>query len=182
MLLTLLIGILFACRPAKAVSGGNLTTKSYLYSAGLNSTIATVDLGQNLLTSGSYEYTGFGSAESSIDITEDGTLIYTPAFANNQVGYITSTDDGKTWSMVVPSSNQSRIQPMFNIHDGRYFYWSSGVPGLHMSYSDDHGATWKKVGDHVQPAVQDWAKIISGKPVRSQLKNSSSILYMSGPS
>jgi hypothetical protein len=181
-MLALIIGVLSICGPVAAVGGGNLTTNPYTYATGLNSTTLAVGSPQNILTSGSYEYTGFGAAESSIDIADDGSLIYAPAFANGRTGYITSKDDGKTWNMVVPSPNQPRMQPMFNIHDGRYFYWSSGGPGLQMSYSDDQGVTWKKVGDHVQSGVQDWAKIVSGKPVRSQLKNASSILYISAPS
>ena len=135
-----------------------------------------------VLTGASYEYTGFGAAESSIDISNDGTLIYSPAFSRSKVGYATSNDYGKSWSVVVPASDHQRPQPMFNIHDGRYFFWTSAMPGFKFSYSDDEGATWKKASDHLQPNSMDWAKIISGKPVRSQLKNASSILYMSAPS
>lgn len=180
--LALIIGGFSIFGPATALKGGILTIGPHTYKADHNSSRIVVHSLQNVLSSGSYEYTGFGAAESSIDIADDGTLIYTPAFTNNHTGYATSKDDGKTWNMGVPSPNQPRMQPMFNIHDGRYFYWSSGAPGLHMSYSDDRGETWKKIGDHVIPFVQDWAKIVSGNPVRSQLKNASSILYISAPS
>jgi BNR/Asp-box repeat len=181
-MLAFIIGVFAICGPATALKGAVLTTKPYTYAADLNTSTLVARSLQNVLSSGSYEYTGFGAAESSMDITDDGVLIYAPAFANNRTGYATSKDDGKTWNMAVPSPNQPRMQPMFNIHDGRYFYWSSGAPGLHMSYSDDRGETWKKTGDHVIPLVQDWAKIVSGKPVRSLLTNASSILYLSAPS
>ena len=38
---------------------------------------------QNAIKSGSYEYTGFGAAESTIDTTPDGTLVYAPTFSGN---------------------------------------------------------------------------------------------------
>jgi hypothetical protein len=167
---------------AAAAGGGRLTGYPIVYTTGLNATVLRGSV-QSAFSAGSYEYTGFGAAESTIDILNDGTLIYAPAFSGNKTGYVISNDDGKTWSMVSPSLKQPRAQPMFNIHDDRYFYWSSGMPGLHLSYSDDKGTTWKKSGDHVLPLVSDWAKIISGKPVRSQLTNGTNkISYMSGPS
>lgn len=178
--LALVVLLLFGS--AAAAGGGKLTGHPIVYTAGSNATVLAQSV-PSILSAGSYEHTGFGAAESTIDILDDGTLIYAPAFSSNKTGYVTSHDEGKTWSLVVASPKQPRAQPMFNIHDDRWFYWSSGMPGLHLSYSDDKGNTWKKSGDHVLPSVSDWAKIISGKPVRSQLQNGTSkILYMSGPS
>jgi Neuraminidase (sialidase) len=166
-----------------AAGGGRLSSQPITYSAGVNASVKTDATVQNAIKSGSYEYTGFGAAESTIETTPDGTLIYAPAFSGNKTGYATSKDYGKTWSMVTPSPNQPRTQPVFEIHDGRYFYWSSSMPGLHMSYSDDEGKTWVNAAKHLQPLVQDWVKIVGGKPVSSQLEsNASKILYMSGPS
>jgi BNR/Asp-box repeat len=164
-----------------AVRGGKITQRPITYTSAINESKAEGDPKYSI-TGASYEYTGFGSAESSIEIEDDGTLIFSPAFANKQVGFVTSNDNGKTWSMVIPSQNQSRTQPMFNIHDGRYFFWSSSMPGLRYSYSDDKGKTWNLVSKNLNTAIMDWAKIVDGKPVRSQLKEGSKILYMSAPS
>jgi hypothetical protein len=168
-----------------AIKGGPLNNAPQVYTAGHG---ASKPRGARIMNSvsfksASYEYTGFGASESSVDIEEDGTLIYSPAYTHGEVGYITSKDDGKTWTPVIPATNQSRAQPVFNIHDGRYFFWSSQSPGLQLSYSDDKGKSWTLVSKHLQPDIFDWAKIISGKPVSSQLKNGTSkILYMSAPS
>jgi hypothetical protein len=176
----LIFTVLFA-EIVAAVGGARLTSGVHSYTAGTNATAATSS-GPKILTGGSYEHTGFGSAESAIEITNDGTLIFTPAFSGNETGYVTSKDNGKTWSFIIPQPNQARMQPMFNIHDGRYFYWSSNAPGLQISYSDDQGVSWKNLGNHFQMLVQDWAKMISGKPVRSQLINAREIMYLSAPS
>jgi hypothetical protein len=132
----------------------------------------------------SYEQTGFGSAESSIVVASDGSLIYSPAISKAGVGYAVSKDYGKTWNQVLPAGKkQARQQPMFREIDGRYFYWSTGIPGLHFSYSDDNGTTWKLVSKHLNSKIEDWAKLIGGKPVTSSLKNGArQILYLSAPS
>ena len=166
-----------------AAGGGRLTSQPITYSAGVNASVKTDVTVRNTIKSGRYEHTGFGAAESTVDTTPDGTLIYAPAFSGNKTGYATSKDYGKTWSMVIPSPNQPSRNRRLTIHDGRYFYWSSSMPGLHMSYSDDEGKTWVNSATHLQPLVQDWVKIVGGKPVSSRLENrASKILYMSGPS
>jgi hypothetical protein len=182
MFTSAIIGILFVCRQAVAVGGGDLTTGSHAYTAGYDTSKVFEGAVSKALVTGSYEYTGYGSAESSIEIANDGTLIYSPAFSNGKTGYVTSKDHGKNWNLVIPSPNQSRAQPVFNIHNGRYFYWSTGIPGIQMSYSDDQGANWKKISDHLQPQNTDWVHMASGKPVMSELKNTSSVMYISGPS
>jgi hypothetical protein len=172
----------FFSSSALAVRGGAISRKPTAYTAGYDLSIGE-GTPKYPITGASYEYTGFGAAESSIDIEDDGTLIYAPAFSNKNVGYATSNDNGVSWAMVVPTQSQPRVQPMFNIHDDRYFYWSSASPGLQLSYSDNKGKTWKLVSKHLQSDIMDWAKIVSGKPVHSKLQNGSSqILYISAPS
>jgi hypothetical protein len=176
-----IVGAFFASSTL-AVQGGTISRKSTAYTSGYE--LSSNEGSPKYPFSGaSYEYTGYGSAESSLEIENDGTLIYAPAFSKKNVGYATSIDNGSSWTMVVPAQGQPRTQPMFNIHDGRYFYWSSSMPGLQFSYSDDKGKTWKLVSKHLSPFTNDWAKIVSGKPVYSKLHNNASmILYMSAPS
>jgi hypothetical protein len=181
MLTSIALALAICTSFASAVGGGSVSHKPTVYTASAQS-VKIEGTPKYVLTGASYEYTGFGAAESSIEISSDGTLMYSPAFSNKKVGYATSRDYGKSWSVVLPAPGQQRMQPMFNIHDGRYFFWSSSMPGFKISYSDDAGKTWNKVSDHLQPVSMDWAKIISGKPAKSQLKNASSILYMSSPS
>src|ERR1700753_2018436 len=146
--IALVLALCAAC--ASALRGGSVSHMPVVYAAGVQS-IQTNGTPKYVFTGASYEYTGFGATESSIDISKDGTLVYSPAFSHNKVGYATSKDYGKSWSIIVPASDQQRQQPMCNMHDGRYFFWSSAMPGFKFSYSDDEGATWKKVSDHLQP-------------------------------
>jgi hypothetical protein len=153
----------------------------YQAGAGVSSTV----LGGHPTTglqSFSYSETGFGAAESTIYI-DNGTFIYSPAFSEQGVGYATSNDNGNTWSQVLPAgANQLRVQPAFKILDGRYFYWSTSSPGVHMSYSDDRGQTWTSLGKNAFPEMLDWAKMIGGKPVSSSLKSGvNEIIYFSAP-
>lgn len=180
-MLSVLLAAFIFFPAAFAARGGKITRVPITYTSGLQES----QMGGEAkfpIARASYQYTGFGAAESSIDIEDDGTLIYSPALNNKQVGYATSNDTGKTWTMVVPSQTQARTQPMFNIHDGRYFYWSSGTPGLRISYSDDKGKSWKLLSKNLFSSIFDWAKMLSGKPVKSKLQDGSQILYASAPS
>jgi hypothetical protein len=179
------LAILLFLPTAYAVKGGPVKHAAQLYKADhkVSELHAVQTSNMTTFASASYEYTGFGASECSIDIEDDGTLIYSPAYSHGATGYATSKDDGKTWTMVTAASKQSRAQPMFNIHDGRYFYWSTSSPGLQISYSDDKGKTWKLISQHLGTDIADWAKMISGKPVTSQLTNGTSeIMYLSAPS
>jgi hypothetical protein len=181
MYLFCIVGALFASSTF-AVRGGTVSRKPTAYTAGHEISI-NEGTPKYPFSGARYEYTGYGSAESSLEIQDDGTLMYAPAFSQKSVGYATSKDNGTSWTMVVPAKGQARQQPMFNIHDGRYFYWSSSMPGFQLSVSDDKGKTWKLISRHLSFDTSDWAKILSGKPVHSQLKNGASmILYMSAPS
>lgn len=102
--------LVFGARSAVAVNGSDSGNHAYTYTSG-----ATSKMGGNAgvtLSSARYEYTGLGSAESTIDFAPDGKqLIYTPALSNDGVGYATSDDEGATWNAVYPTGKtQGRAQ------------------------------------------------------------------------
>lgn len=171
--------------PALAVNGSSSGNAPFAYTSG---PIVPFPGGASSgLESSNYEYTGLGAAESNIEFASDGSLIYSPAITAAGVGYVTSKDNGVTWTQVLPGgSAQPRIQPVFRrrVSDDRFFFWSSNPPGLDFSYSDDEGKTWTNLnGSHFDYFVQDWAKLVRGKPVHSQLTNGATeILYFSAPS
>ncbi|EME42232.1 hypothetical protein DOTSEDRAFT_81183 [Dothistroma septosporum NZE10] len=168
-----------------AVNGGSSPNAPTTYTSG---SIVSIPGGSSSgLKSGDYQYTGFGAAESNINIAQDGSLIYSPAFTTSGVGYATSKDSGNTWAQVLPGgSAQPRTQPVFRkvASSDRYFFWSSSIPGLDFNYSDDDGTTWTNLNaSHFDQSIQDWAKLVNGKPVRSKLTNGAKeILYLSAPS
>lgn len=178
---TAILGLPFAA----AINGGKSPNAPVTYTSG---TFFSRPGGSSSdLKSAAYQYTGMGAAESGIEFAGDGSLIYSPAFTTAGTGYATSSDNGATWSQVLPAgSAQPRPQPIFRkvASSGRYFYWSTSGPGLYFSYSDDTGKTWTNLNDtHFDPLIQDWAKLISGKPQRSKLSNGAKeILYFSAPS
>lgn len=178
--------ILGAWLPAAvlAVNGGD-SQKPFTYMS-LSGASVPGGLASSPLRRGTFQYTGLGAAESNIDFAKDGSLIYSPAISTAGVGYATSHDNGTSWQQVLPDgSAQPRPQPIFRKRssDGRYFFWSTSGPGLDFSYSDDAGSTWTKLdGGHFNPEIQDWAKLVGGKPVRSNLTNGArEILYLSAP-
>lgn len=173
-------------RPVLAVNGGPSGRRPFTYTS---SPLVPLQGGYSAsgLKSASYQYTGMGAAESNVDFAKDGSLIYSPAFTTAGTGYATSNDNGETWTQVLPDgSDQPRVQPVFRKRDsdGRYFFWSSSPPGLDFSYSDDQGQSWTNLNNsHFDPLIQDWAKLVGGKPVRSQLSNGAKeVLYFSAPS
>ncbi|CAK4034809.1 Hypothetical predicted protein [Lecanosticta acicola] len=180
-----LLPALLSVQTVLAVNGGPSGNAPFTYTSGpLFPSPGGVSTG---LSNPSYEYTGLGAAESNIDFASDGSLIYSPAITNQGVGYATSNDNGSTWQQVLPGgSAQPRVQPVFRkrqVND-RYFYWSSSIPGFSFSYSDDEGKTWTNLNQsHFDTMSQDWAKLVGGRPVRSQLSSSAEeILYYSAPS
>lgn len=181
----LLTAALVSIAHVHALNGGVSPNAAITYtSGGLHSSPGGVG---SDLKSASYEYTGMGAAESNVDVAADGSLIYSPAYTNAGNGYATSQDNGATWTQVLPGgSAQPRPQSVFRkrTSDDRYFYWSTSGPGLYFSYSDDQGKTWTNLnGTHFDPLVQDWAKLVGGKPVTSNLTNGAKeILYLAAPS
>lgn len=185
--LALSIGIAaISLAPVVAVNGGSSPNAPFTYTSGASNPTLGGSSSSGLL-SASYQYTGMGAAESNIEFASDGSLIYSPAFTDDGVGYAISSDDGSTWQQVLPAgSAQPRAQPVFHKRDsdGRYFYWSTSVPGLYFSYSDDEGKSWTNVNSsHFDQMIQDWGKLVGGKPVYSNLTNGAQeILYLSAPS
>lgn len=184
-LLILTIGALLCnVKQAAAVNGSTSGNAPFTYTSGSGNSI-NGGIAQFPIKSSNYEYTGMGAAESTIDILSDGSLAYSPALTTAGTGYAQSFDNGTTWKQILPGgSAQPRTQPIFRQEDGRLFYWSSNPPGLMFEYSDDNGKTFSAPlnGSHFDYEIQDWAKLVTGKPVHSQLTNGAAgIMYLSAP-
>lgn len=163
--------VLTSVRFALAVNGGASGRQPFTYTAIGNNSVAGGTPGVSLISS-SYQYTGFGAAESNLQFATDGSWLYSPAISPSGVGYAISQDSGNTWTQVLPTgANTTRTQPVFRVEGSRYFYWSSNVPGLNFQYSDDQGKTWTTLSNHFDQNIQDWAKLIKGNPVSSKLAN-----------
>lgn len=167
--LSTLLSVLLFSTSTLAVNGGTSPNKPVTYSSA-SQHLAPFAFGIDTtgLRGATYQYTGFGAAESNINFASDGSLIYSPAITTAGIGYATSHDSGATWQQVLPGgSAQPRVQPVFRkrASDGRYFFWSSSIPGLYFSYSDDQGKTWTNLnGTHFDPLIQDWAKLVGSFP------------------
>jgi hypothetical protein len=187
MQLTALLPALLFAGKTVAVNSGASPNNSIRYSSRAATSSLPLGVDTTGLRGASYQYTGMGAAESNVDFAVDGSLIYSLAITSEGIGYATSKDSGETWTQVLPGrSAQPRPQPIFRkrASDGRYFYWPTQGPGLYFSYSDDQGATWTNLNNtHFDYLIQDWAKLVGGKPVHSSLSNGAKeILYLSAPS
>lgn len=140
--------------------------------------------------------TGYGSAEPTMAVKNDGTIFYGPAFSNEGNGVIRSDDDGVSWDflpIILPNGkDHSRVQPFLAMEPAseRVFFHSSKLNtngpeeldfgfGFNLSWSDDNGATWGYTD--VEIAAFDWGKIYAGPPVYSQTVGTPNVLYLSAP-
>ncbi len=131
--------------------------------------------------------TGYPSSESSLAVSGNGTLIYSPAQSENSL--TRSLDGGSTWSLTQPAVEQptafwNTVDP-FVIADRRTgrLFWShatgpvrneGGLPqgsgfylaaayGFQVFNSSDNGASWQ-TADYSLAPTGDWEKLAVGPP------------------
>jgi hypothetical protein len=139
--------------------------------------------------------TGYMSSESSIAITNRGTIFYSPANTENTLAR--SFDDGATWSLVQPQRMEytnfwNTVDPHVTVdRDTGRVFWAhvtgplrttsalvddSGYPGpptffLAFAYgfqvysSGDEGRTWR-TADYRTAPMTDWEKVFVGPAPR----------------
>jgi hypothetical protein len=138
-------------------------------------------------------YTGYGSSEPNIQVDEDGTLYFEPAFQGGDTGFLRSRDDGATWQFL-PTKREdgkpnSRLQP-YSYRDpqtGRLFLSTSRVDarrlnfelGFTQTYSDDGGDTWTSSKIDL-PAI-DMLRYTAGKPITSRTSGYPNVMYAMAP-
>jgi hypothetical protein len=124
--------------------------------------------------------TGFRTAEISLVVTNDGTLLFQPAFDTTgaPIGLLRSVNQGENWDFVNPTVTPPRIPGVdMNLwvdRDTGRAFWSSdgvglmafGIPSrdenVYIDHSDDDGKTW--VRSSPLPMFYDHTQIFSGPP------------------
>ncbi len=129
--------------------------------------------------------TGYPSSESSLAVTGNGTIVYSPAETENSM--VRSPDGGATWSLTYPAVEQptsfwNTVDP-FVIADRRTgrLFWShatgpvrneGGLPqgsgfylaaayGFQVFNSSDNGYSWQ-TADYSTAPTGDWEKLAIG--------------------
>lgn len=124
--------------------------------------------------------TGWRTAEISIVISNEGTILFQPAFPNagSPIGVLRSVDQGEHWDFVNPNVTPARIPAVdmnmwVNRDSGRIFWSSDGVglsafgipsrnANVYLDHSDDDGKTW--VRSSPLPMFFDHTQIFDGLP------------------
>src|SRR4051812_16483759 len=136
--------------------------------------------------------TGSDTSESTIAVTNDGTVLYSPAQTENSLAR--STDDGATWSLTYPSDEQftslwNTVDPQITVdrRTGRAF-WIHATGQLRTApilvagsplpwevttaiayaagfqvYSSDDTRRWR-TADYSNEQMGDWEKVFAGPP------------------
>ncbi len=174
------------CDPSRAAS---------VYTATATKAVKATGSSEALALTPCASYTGFGTAEVSVAVDQDGTLLLAPAHsADGTVGVLRSTDQGVNWAYSSPKlangQPHTRIQPYMKrdpLTDRIFFHTARSVisqlklkTGFDMSYTDDGGLTWTPT--NIEVGSIDWAKVLPGPPV-SGLRTSGypNNLYFSTP-
>jgi hypothetical protein len=138
--------------------------------------------------------TGFGSAETSLAVTKDGTLVMAPGFSAEGNGVLRSRDHGQTWELLplrLPDGRSTTREQPYMYMDPlteRLFVHNSVMRfrppdfrgGYHQFISDDQGDSWRY--QCFAHEVRDWSKYCAGPTVHSQTVDYPHALYFSGPS
>jgi hypothetical protein len=118
--------------------------------------------------------TGHSTGESTIVVTNDGTIIRSVVL--KPPGVVVSTDRGATWELrKLPDDTQLFIGAGF--HDpvtDRYFYTALGAGPVYGT--DDAGKTWL-TGTVNYGFLQDWPKMFSGPPTNPREGSPSNLYY-----
>ena len=131
--------------------------------------------------------TGYATSESSLAVSGNGTLVYSPAQTENSM--VRSPDDGTSWSLTRPAVEQptafwNTVDP-FVIADRRTgrLFWShatgpvrnegglpqgsgfylAGAYGFQVFNSGDNGRSWQ-TADYSSAPTGDWEKLAVGPP------------------
>ena len=113
--------------------------------------------------------TGYGTSETTLGITSDGTVFMAPVYTAEGNGVGVSKDDGASWQPLIPKFPQGgghgRVQPFFYLDPatGRMFFATNhSGGGFDLSWSDDAGATWNY--ELISTDTQDWIKSSAARP------------------
>jgi hypothetical protein len=138
-------------------------------------------------------FTGYGSSEQNIQVDDEGTLFFEPAFRNGDTGFLRSRDDGASWEFLPTKREDGKPRGRLEPHSyrdpatGRIFLQSSRVDVRHLSaelgftqsYTDDGGETWKNSKVDL-PAI-DMLRYTAGKPITSKPVGYPNIMYAMAP-
>jgi hypothetical protein len=138
--------------------------------------------------------TGFGSAETCLAVTRDGTLFMAPGFGEEGNGVLRSRDHGQSWQLLplrLPDGRSTtREQPYMYMdpRTERLFVHNSVMRfrppdfrgGYHQFISDDQGESFRY--QRFASEVRDWSKYCAGPTVHSQTVDYPHALYFAGPS
>ena len=152
--------------------------------------------------------TGFAGGESAIAVTNGGAVFYAPAvqsFAGTQAqyflggnsGFARTTDDGRTWSFVLPISPNLAVPanplgkpgwPAWDQIDdkffmdrrtGRLFWTDPDVPSEAVLWTDDDGLTWD-VSELPVGLGGEWTQVTTAKPRISKTTGYPEVVYACG--
>jgi hypothetical protein len=136
--------------------------------------------------------TGFRTAEISLVISNEGTLLFQPAFATEApglpIGVLRSVDQGGTWQFIDPATNPPRSKGLdMNLwvdrDTGRVFW--NGPPdaasdkAMTVDHSDDDGLSWSSSSPI--SLGSDHSQIFSGPPterLKSSMQGYPKIIYI----
>ena len=131
--------------------------------------------------------TGYATSESTIAVTGNGALIYSPAESENSM--VRSTDAGATWTITYPRTEQptsfwNTVDPDL-VSDPRtgWVFWShatgpvrnegslpqgsgfylAAAQGFQVYSSRDNGRSWR-TADYSTAPTGDWEKVFVGRP------------------
>ncbi|MBJ7608318.1 MAG: exo-alpha-sialidase [Candidatus Dormibacteraeota bacterium] len=118
--------------------------------------------------------TGYGGWEPSLGVTNDGTIFYATRNSNVDPDPLVSTDSGKTWTAIPPTTpggvhiHQASLDPYVYVDTatGRVFDTdiSPTVTCPPFSHTDDKGAHWST---SVVCGSFDYQKVFGGPPPKA---------------
>lgn len=131
--------------------------------------------------------TGYATSESTLAVSGNGTLIYSPAETENSM--TRSTNDGASWQITYPAVEQptsfwNTVDPdlIVDRRTGWVFwshatgpvrnegslpddagFWLAAASGFQVYHSSDNGRTWG-TADYSTAPTGDWEKVFVGPP------------------
>ncbi len=149
-------------------------------------TVAAMPMQGTLAPVPCLRYTGFGSADPTLGIARDGSVFVAPAFAEEGVSVLRSSDFGASWQLLQPDRVHSRRQPYLEVDDAtdRIFFATTtvsvfGPAGFSLSISADLGASWGVA--ELAPDAIDRLKIFAGPPRTSTPDGYPNFVYAAAP-
>ena len=152
--------------------------------------------------------TGYAGGESAIAVTNSGSVFYAPAvqttagvqtqyFLGGNSGFARTTDEGRTWSFVLPISPNLHLPssplgrpgwPAWDQIDDKFFmdrstgrlFWADpDLPSEAVIWTDDDGATW---GYSLLPVGfgGEWTQVTTATPRTSTTSDYPTVVYACG--